>query len=153
MEFFNGPTKLGEDLISPYSFVWNNAPAGNYSLTASATDNQNAVTLSSAIAITIGNEIPPSAPVAAVTTEEITVYPNPATDSFTLHYTSTLAQQSQIAIFDMASRLIRQMSVPVNEGQNDIVVDTLGMGNGVYVVLFLTSDGKKYSTRLIILGK
>lgn len=47
VEFFNGATKLGEDLDSPYSFAWNNVPAGTYSLTARATDNAGGVATSS----------------------------------------------------------------------------------------------------------
>lgn len=39
VEFFNGATKLGEDTSSPYSFAWQNVPAGSYSLTAKAIDN------------------------------------------------------------------------------------------------------------------
>jgi predicted esterase len=39
VEFHNGTIKLGEDVTSPYSFAWNNVPAGNYTLTAKATDN------------------------------------------------------------------------------------------------------------------
>ena len=42
VEFLNGATKLGEDTSSPYSFTWNNVAAGNYSLTARATDNEGA---------------------------------------------------------------------------------------------------------------
>ncbi|MFY9574320.1 MAG: Ig-like domain-containing protein, partial [Blastocatellia bacterium] len=33
VEFFQGSTKLGESLTSPYSFGWNNAPAGSFALT------------------------------------------------------------------------------------------------------------------------
>src|SRR5258705_2016152 len=55
VEFFQGTTKLGEDLTSPYSFAWTSVPAGSYSLTAKATDNLSAVTTSSAIAITVSN--------------------------------------------------------------------------------------------------
>ena len=40
VEFFSDSTKLGEDTTSPYSFNWNNVPAGSYSLTARAIDNQ-----------------------------------------------------------------------------------------------------------------
>lgn len=54
VEFFKGTTKLGEDLTSPYSFAWLSVLTGNYSLTAKATDNQNGVTTSSAIAISVG---------------------------------------------------------------------------------------------------
>ncbi len=55
VEFFSGTTKLGEDLTSPYSFVWNTATAGGYSITAKATDNQNSVATSTAIDITVIN--------------------------------------------------------------------------------------------------
>src|SRR5258706_8840587 len=55
VEFFQGATKLGEDLTSPYSFAWVSVPVGNFSLTAKATDNKSAVTTSTAIAITVSN--------------------------------------------------------------------------------------------------
>src|SRR5258705_13098683 len=55
VEFFQGTTKLGEDLTSPYSFTWTSVPAGSYSLTAKATDNLIAVKTSTAIAITVSN--------------------------------------------------------------------------------------------------
>ncbi|RAW00330.1 Ig-like domain-containing protein [Pseudochryseolinea flava] len=64
VEFFQGTTKLGEDLTSPYSFAWNNVAAGTYQLTAKATDNQNASATSSIVRITVGN----AAPTAAITT-------------------------------------------------------------------------------------
>ena len=53
VEFFQGNTKLGEDTSSPYSYTWNNAGAGNYILTARATDNQGATATSSNVSITI----------------------------------------------------------------------------------------------------
>ncbi|MBI3853895.1 MAG: Ig-like domain-containing protein [Verrucomicrobia bacterium] len=41
VEFYDGANKLGEDMTgSPYSFTWNNVPAGYHVLTAVATDNQ-----------------------------------------------------------------------------------------------------------------
>ncbi len=53
VEFFQGTTKLGEDLTAPYSFNWTGVAAGNYSLTAKATDNDGITATSSAIAITV----------------------------------------------------------------------------------------------------
>ena len=58
VEFFQGAVKLGEDLTNPYSFTWSNVNTGNYTLTAKATDNENAVTTSSAITITVQNAAP-----------------------------------------------------------------------------------------------
>jgi hypothetical protein len=53
VEFYNGTTKLGEDLSSPYAFSWTNVPAGTYSLSARATDNAGAVTTSAAVSVTV----------------------------------------------------------------------------------------------------
>ncbi|WP_127127736.1 DUF7594 domain-containing protein [Pseudoflavitalea rhizosphaerae] len=53
VEFFNGATKLGEALSSPYTFNWSNVAAGNYVLTARATDNGNASTTSAAVNISV----------------------------------------------------------------------------------------------------
>ncbi len=55
VEFFNGATKIGEDLIAPYQFDWSRTTAdtGTFSLTAKATDNVGAVTISTAVSITI----------------------------------------------------------------------------------------------------
>ena len=53
VEFFEGSTKLGEDSSSPYQFNWNNVSEGNYTLTARATDNDDAVVSSSPINIEV----------------------------------------------------------------------------------------------------
>ncbi|MBG8555974.1 carbohydrate-binding protein [Hymenobacter guriensis] len=53
VEFFQGATKLGEDLTSPYSYVWTGVAAGTYSLTAKATDNAGAVTTSTAVSVSV----------------------------------------------------------------------------------------------------
>ncbi len=51
--FYEGNTKLGEDSDAPYSFLWTNVTAGAYTLTARATDNEGAVTLSSPVNISV----------------------------------------------------------------------------------------------------
>jgi len=53
VEFFQGATKLGEDLTTPYSYAWTSVAAGAYSLTVKATDNLGAVTTSTSVAITV----------------------------------------------------------------------------------------------------
>ncbi len=55
VEFFNGGSKLGESTTAPYSFTWSNVAAGSYTITAKATDNQNASTTSAAVTITVGS--------------------------------------------------------------------------------------------------
>ena len=43
VEFYNGTTKLGEDINAPYTFTWNNVTKGSYTIRAVATDNENNV--------------------------------------------------------------------------------------------------------------
>jgi hypothetical protein len=53
VDFYQGSTLLGTDTTAPYSFTWNNVTDGNYILTAKATDDEGAVTTSSAVSITV----------------------------------------------------------------------------------------------------
>ncbi len=46
VEFFNGATKLGEDLTSPYQYGWTGVAAGSYTITAKATDTVGSTTTS-----------------------------------------------------------------------------------------------------------
>jgi len=39
VDFYNGTTLLGSDATSPYSYTWTNAPAGSYSICATATSS------------------------------------------------------------------------------------------------------------------
>jgi hypothetical protein len=57
VEFFRNGTEVGEDTTADatglYSFRWKKANAGNYTLTAKATDNAGAVTTSADVRITV----------------------------------------------------------------------------------------------------
>ncbi|WP_294823538.1 glycosyl hydrolase [uncultured Flavobacterium sp.] len=53
VQFFNGNTLIGEDSTAPYAFDWANAPAGTHSVTATATDNAGAQSVSQPVSITV----------------------------------------------------------------------------------------------------
>jgi beta-glucanase (GH16 family) len=53
VDFYNGATLLGTDNTAPYSYTWTNVAAGNYIITAKATDNSTAVTTSSAVNVNV----------------------------------------------------------------------------------------------------
>lgn len=59
VELYSGATLRGTDTSSPYSFTWNNVPAGTYTLTARAIDNAGAATTSSPITVTVSGGPPP----------------------------------------------------------------------------------------------
>jgi hypothetical protein len=56
--FYRGTTQLNVDNTSPYEFNWTNVPAGTYSITAVARDNQNATTTSSPVSISVVTQTP-----------------------------------------------------------------------------------------------
>jgi hypothetical protein len=53
VEFYQGATKIGESTTSPYTFTWTNVQPGTYSLTAKATDNDNADSTTAAVTIVV----------------------------------------------------------------------------------------------------
>ena len=53
VDFYAGSTLLGSRMAEPYSLVWGNVPTGNYNLTAKATDNSGAVTVSAPVSIVV----------------------------------------------------------------------------------------------------
>ncbi|MFM8763349.1 MAG: S8 family serine peptidase [Spartobacteria bacterium] len=59
VEFFSGSASLGIDTAAPYSIAWKPATAGNYILTARATDSQGAVGTSSAVTVSVLAPLPP----------------------------------------------------------------------------------------------
>jgi RHS repeat-associated protein len=82
VDFYNGQALLGTTTTSPYSFTWSNVPANSYTLTAKATDNLGAATVSSAATITV------CAPTVALTSPPSSQFVAPP-GSFALAATAT----------------------------------------------------------------
>lgn len=64
VQFYNGTTKLHTETAFPYGFLWIDVPAGNYTLTAKATDDSGMVTTSAAVRVSV---VPHSAPTVSLT--------------------------------------------------------------------------------------
>ncbi|SKB01648.1 Calcineurin-like phosphoesterase [Prosthecobacter debontii] len=58
VEFYQGATKVGEVTSAPYAFIWEVAAAGEYELTAVATDDDAATTVSEAVTVTVSAPVP-----------------------------------------------------------------------------------------------
>ncbi|MGC4073933.1 MAG: discoidin domain-containing protein [Nibricoccus sp.] len=58
VEFFNEATKLGEDATAPYGLSWSPDAPGTAILTAKATDNQGAITSSTAVSVRLLPSLP-----------------------------------------------------------------------------------------------
>ena len=67
IEFYAGNTLLNTQTASPYSFLWNNATAGTYMLTAVATDNGGLTATSLSVNIVVNPSTPNVPPMVALT--------------------------------------------------------------------------------------
>ncbi|MDB5262891.1 MAG: C-terminal target protein [Adhaeribacter sp.] len=110
VEFFQGTTKLGEDLSSPYNFTWSNVAAGSYSLTAKATDNSGLVTTSATVNITVNAPVPPTVSITAPTTGAS--YTAPATISITANATDADGTISKVEFFQGTTKLGEDLTAP-----------------------------------------
>ncbi|MBC3931932.1 hypothetical protein H8K43_09635 [Undibacterium sp. CY22W] len=57
VDFFNGTTNIASLTQPPFTTQWNNVSAGSYTLTATATDNLGASTVSSPVIITVTSHV------------------------------------------------------------------------------------------------
>jgi RHS repeat-associated protein len=73
VEYFNGEVSLGKVMQAPFSMNWSNVAAGTYSIRAAATDNNGAVSSSSAIAVTVNT--PPTVAIAAPLADRVFAAP------------------------------------------------------------------------------
>ncbi len=119
VEFFNGATKIGEDLDAPYNFAWNNVAAGAYSLTAKATDNQGAITTSAAVAITVNapNQ-PPSVSLTSPTQGQ--AFLAPANISLTANASDVDGSVTKVEFFNGATKIGEKVGAPFSFGWNDV---------------------------------
>lgn len=134
VDFFANSTIVGSVSSSPYATTWRNVPAGEYTLTARATDNAGAMTTSAAIAVTVDSTAPPPG-----TTPEVVLYAARASTmsgAWRVVADSSAAGGQRIAHPDArAARVASPMSQPLD-----------------YFELTFTADaGKPY--RLWIRGK
>jgi hypothetical protein len=119
VEFFQGGSKLGETNNAPYQFTWTNAPAGSYSLTAKATDDNSASKVSNPANITV------TAPTLSATysANQIVISWATAAGSYTLEVTDSLLPP---VIWNTAPEN------PVVNGQQTTVTIIPGSGNKFY---------------------
>jgi hypothetical protein len=66
---------------------------------------------------------------------EITVYPNPATDVININLNGTAAQE--VAMLDMQGRIVKEVKVGSN---NTVTIPVQGIAPGIYVMQVHTSN-------------
>lgn len=129
VEFFNSLVKLVELTSAPYTYTWKDVPTGSYSITAIATDNLNATTVSSPIEFVVGANIKYDA-----NSEIIKLYPNPSDGHFSIEFLSPLRnEKSEIIITDLAGKQV--YNGPVSKEETLKQFDLSNIKNGIYVMM------------------
>ncbi|MEM8599488.1 MAG: G8 domain-containing protein [Bacteroidota bacterium] len=139
---------IGEDTSAPFSVRVRRAPAGVYTLSAIATDDQGATTTSAAATVTVGNgarvaSASNTADAWAIDTdsalpEQLGVdgfYPNPFTATTEARVLLADDGDYEVAIYDVTGRLIQQLLYPgMAAGTLAVRVDLSDQASGVYVL-------------------
>lgn len=112
VEFFNGPTKIGEDTAAPFAFAWNNVPAGNYALSARATDNAGASVNSAGVGITVDAPADQPPVVALTNPANGSAFAAPAEITFAVTASDADGSVAKVEFFNGASKLGEDSSAP-----------------------------------------
>ena len=71
----------------------------------------------------------------------LTVFPNPAKTILKVAYTSTITQQTTLALIDVNGKKVVAQNYKVTEGNNDCQVNVAALPAGTYLLLLTNTDG------------
>ncbi|MBI2926319.1 MAG: hypothetical protein HYY24_11520 [Verrucomicrobia bacterium] len=143
VEFFAGASKLGQATAPPYTFDWQDVPAGSYELTARATDNRGAQTTSAPVKIRVNS--PPTVRLTAPADKA--VFAAPATVILTAEASDTDGSIAKVEFFSGANKLGEAMTAP-------FTFAWAGVGPGSYPLAAKATDdlgATTTSTEIIII--
>ncbi len=125
VEFYAGSTKVGEDLIAPYSYSWTGAAAGTYSITAKAIDNQGKATTSSARSITVAGNAGPIVSITSPTTGA--TFSAPATINITANATDPDGTVSKVEFYVGTTKLREDLTAPYSYSWSGVAMGTYSL--------------------------
>lgn len=81
----------------------------------------------------------------------MTVFPNPATNSFTVQvYAESTVNDAQLVIYDFTGKAIVQQAIEVNNGVQTYHFNDAGLARGTYIVRIQDNEGKFTPVKLVI---
>ncbi|MBA2563178.1 MAG: T9SS type A sorting domain-containing protein [Chitinophagaceae bacterium] len=120
VEFYNGSTLLHTEYYTPYTYTWNNVPAGNYTLIAKAYDNSGSVTTSAGVSISV---VKLNAPIVFIKTPYTnTSYTGPATIKMEATATDADGKISKVEFYNGSALLHTEYYVPYTYTWNNVSV-------------------------------
>jgi RHS repeat-associated protein len=142
VEFYVNGSKIGEKTSSPFNFVWSGGAVGTYSLTAVATDNENASTTSAAVTLHVVDESNTQPVVDLVSPAEGDTLTAPTPVIGTV---DTPILQSYMLQYRLKDQVCAQW-VTFATGYTNVVnanlgtLDTTLLRNGIYEIRLLVTD-------------
>ena len=132
----NGSTTIAEWTTSPYSFTWEGMDEGIYEITAIATDNSGATSVSPIVELTIDPEFDAGS-------EIINLYPNPNNGKFYVDLISGIQVEIPIiTVISITGEIIYHETM--KEGESLKQIDISDFSPGTYILL--VTNGSSIAT-------
>jgi hypothetical protein len=140
VEYFNGIIKIGESHSAPYQVQFECTTAGEFDITAVATDNLNGVTSSTVLKVSFSfkKEYP----------DLINLFPNPNYGRFSIDYSDPLPDaESFVTIISLTGQTVYNGMLAASENTRQF--DLSGNPSGQYI-LVITSEDRIVTTKKFI---
>jgi len=128
VEFLDGDKVIGTSATAPYSYTWNNPPAGSHTITVRVTDSNGGVTTSAPTVVTSGTT---TTGVQNSNTLNANIYPNPSSEIVYVDSDTDLSGASFMIIDVMGNE--HQLSQTANS--LGAQVDVSSLSDGTYVLI------------------
>ena len=112
VEFYAGANLIGTDTNAPYNVAWNNVPAGVYTLTAKAFDNQGAEAQSDPVTINVGNTTGSAPSVTITSPADGATFNTPTNITVTADATDTDGTVTKVDFFTNSSFIGTDTTAP-----------------------------------------
>ncbi len=125
VEFYSGSRLLDTEVKRPYLYSWKNVPAGNYTITAKAIDDDGNVTTSAGVSISVGSGSSKRAPTVRLTNpDNNTTYPSRSNIYMRALANSASGTLKKVSFYSGNRLLSTQYAYPYAITWRDVAVGT-----------------------------
>lgn len=142
--YYKETVKIGEASTAPWTFLWENAPVGEHSIKAVATDNQNAIATSLQVNVTVTSD---TSNQDSDDPEAGLLYPNPNDGSFTLFLDEPLETDNELKVITLDGKEIYRDSMYESERVKEL--DLTNIRSGMYILLLSSGVGRMLYQKFI----
>ncbi len=126
------------------TITYNNAAAATYIIKvygkSGAYSATSCYTLTASISGTIFRFESGNAGQESVISEDLLLYPNPASNTVTVSFNSVASEDVEISIYDLTGRMVNTGIFKAAEGVNASVINVSNLSKGIYIVALKNAD-------------